>query len=190
MLENKKEIILEAATNSFSMFGYKGTTIDQVAKLANIGKGTIYTSFKSKEELFDAVLGRMIIEIKGVFERAFLNERNMHDNITFALYDLLEFRQKHHLLKKLGQEVAALGSLHAKKALAEVEKVIISCIETQIERGKEQGKINVTHPKVTAFMVYKSYMALAVDFSEMFEALRKDEIINIFKDHLTKGLLS
>lgn len=49
---DRRQEILEAATKSFSLFGYKATTMDQVAKLANVGKGTIYTFFANKEELF------------------------------------------------------------------------------------------------------------------------------------------
>lgn len=190
MLANKKEMILEAAGQSFSMFGYKGTTIDQVAKLANIGKGTIYTAFKSKEELFEAVLNQIIIEVKDVFERAFLDSRSMDDNISHALHDLLEFRQQHVLLNKLTQEASAIRSIPAKNALTEVEKVIIESITQQIERGIEHGKVKVSDPKLTAFMVYKSYMALAIEFTEMFEPIDKQKIIKLFKSHLTKGLLS
>lgn len=51
MSVDRKKLILEAATKSFSLFGYKATTMDQVAKIANVGKGTIYTFYKNKEEL-------------------------------------------------------------------------------------------------------------------------------------------
>ncbi|MEH7109635.1 TetR/AcrR family transcriptional regulator, partial [Bacillus sp. JJ1764] len=43
MAPDRRRMIVEAATKSFSLFGYKATTMDQFAKLANVGKGTIYT---------------------------------------------------------------------------------------------------------------------------------------------------
>ena len=49
MAIDRKRSIIEAATKSFSAFGYKATTMDQVAKLANVGKGTIYTFSKIKK---------------------------------------------------------------------------------------------------------------------------------------------
>ncbi|MGQ0422282.1 TetR/AcrR family transcriptional regulator, partial [Bacillus sp. HC-Mk] len=48
MAIDRKRSIIEAATKSFSAFGYKATTMYQVAKLANVGKGTIYTFFKNR----------------------------------------------------------------------------------------------------------------------------------------------
>lgn len=49
---DRRKLILEAATKSFSMFGYKATTMDHVAKIANVGKGTIYTFLKIKRSSF------------------------------------------------------------------------------------------------------------------------------------------
>lgn len=46
---DRKRQIIEAATKSFSLFGYKATTMEQIAKLANVGKGTIYTFLKTKK---------------------------------------------------------------------------------------------------------------------------------------------
>lgn len=47
-MSDKKQQIIDAATQSFSLFGYKATTMDQVAKMANVGKGTIYTLFQKQ----------------------------------------------------------------------------------------------------------------------------------------------
>ncbi|CAM3957057.1 Transcriptional regulator TetR family [Geobacillus stearothermophilus] len=48
MASDRKRQIIEAATQSFAAFGYKATTMEQIAKLANVGKGTIYTFFSVK----------------------------------------------------------------------------------------------------------------------------------------------
>ncbi|MDW7771300.1 MAG: TetR/AcrR family transcriptional regulator [Desulfobulbaceae bacterium] len=44
--------ILEAALHLFSRQGYENTSINQMAKAAGIGKGTIYSYFQSKSEIF------------------------------------------------------------------------------------------------------------------------------------------
>ncbi|EDM25852.1 transcriptional regulator, tetR family protein [Lentisphaera araneosa HTCC2155] len=48
---DKREKILEAASKNFKDRGFASTTISKIAKDANIGKGTIYEYFNSKEEL-------------------------------------------------------------------------------------------------------------------------------------------
>ena len=45
---DRRQQVIHAAAQSFAMFGYKATTMDQVAKIANVGKGTIYTFSQTK----------------------------------------------------------------------------------------------------------------------------------------------
>ena len=52
---NKKEQIIEAAARVFARSGYSNAVIADIALQANIGKGTVYEYFKSKEDLFFAV---------------------------------------------------------------------------------------------------------------------------------------
>ena len=55
MRENKKIRILEAAIHLFAQNGYARTAVADIAVYADIGKGTIYEYFDSKEDLFFAV---------------------------------------------------------------------------------------------------------------------------------------
>jgi AcrR family transcriptional regulator len=51
----KKEQIIEAAARVFSRSGYSNAVVADIALQANIGKGTVYEYFNSKEDLFFAV---------------------------------------------------------------------------------------------------------------------------------------
>jgi len=53
--KEKKNRILEAATEVFSQKGYAGASVADIAARADVGKGTIYEYFDSKEDLFFAV---------------------------------------------------------------------------------------------------------------------------------------
>ena len=53
--EKKRDLIIQAAATAFSQKGYSGTSISEIASQANVGKGTIYEYFRSKEDLFFAV---------------------------------------------------------------------------------------------------------------------------------------
>lgn len=66
---DRRQQVIHAAAQSFAMFGYKATTMDQVAKIANVGKGTIYTFFTNKEQLFDQILVEVIQEMKNIAQR-------------------------------------------------------------------------------------------------------------------------
>ncbi|MBN2237741.1 MAG: TetR/AcrR family transcriptional regulator [Bacteroidales bacterium] len=51
-----KELIIEVARDVFSRYGYKKTTMDDIAVGARKGKSSIYYYFKSKEEIYEAVV--------------------------------------------------------------------------------------------------------------------------------------
>ncbi len=51
-----KETIINDAQSIFNKFGFKKTTMDEIAQAARKGKSTLYHYFKSKEEIFASVL--------------------------------------------------------------------------------------------------------------------------------------
>jgi TetR/AcrR family transcriptional regulator len=55
-------LILEAALDLFSRYGYRGTTLDQIASRAEMSKPNLLYYFKSKEDIYEAVLERTLAE--------------------------------------------------------------------------------------------------------------------------------
>ena len=53
--EYRKKIIISAG-QIFSRYGFKKTTMDEIAKAMKMGKSSIYYYFKGKEEIFEAVV--------------------------------------------------------------------------------------------------------------------------------------
>lgn len=51
--EDRKESILQAAGRVFYVKGFEGTKMEDIAREAGIGKGTVYEYFASKLELFN-----------------------------------------------------------------------------------------------------------------------------------------
>ena len=56
---SRRAVILDAALRVFGQYGYRRTSMDDVAREADIAKGTIYLSFTSKEEVFQALSERL-----------------------------------------------------------------------------------------------------------------------------------
>lgn len=59
--EAKRKQILDAATTLFTENGYVETSMDNIAKLANVSKQTVYSHFGKKEELFSAAIEQKCI---------------------------------------------------------------------------------------------------------------------------------
>lgn len=59
--EERPQEIADAAFAAFAENGYAGTRVDDVAKRAGVSKGLMYLYFKTKEELFKAVIKNVVI---------------------------------------------------------------------------------------------------------------------------------
>jgi TetR/AcrR family transcriptional regulator, mexJK operon transcriptional repressor len=58
----KRRAILEAATVLFLENGYRGTSMDQIARVAQVSKQTVYKHFSDKESLFNAIVTATVNE--------------------------------------------------------------------------------------------------------------------------------
>src|SRR5271168_2046080 len=56
--ENVREKILHAAEKRLWHYGFRKTTIDEIAADAGVGKGTVYLYFDSKEDIALAIMGQ------------------------------------------------------------------------------------------------------------------------------------
>ena len=190
MAIDRKQLIIEAATKSFSLFGFKATTMDQVANIANVGKGTIYTFFKNKEELFDEIISTLIIEMKQAADEAMDSSLSFHEKVHRGLYQILEFRLKHQLTIKLFQEEKEMGTPAVMEVMIKLEDAILGYLKEKIIAAIEKGEIQECNPDVTAFIMLKLYVALIFDWEKRNEPLEKEEIAKLFEQYIFEGLSS
>ncbi len=54
--QERADRILDAAAELILRWGYRKTTIDDIAKQAGVAKGTIYLHWKTREDLFMALI--------------------------------------------------------------------------------------------------------------------------------------
>lgn len=65
--EERRELVLDAATHAFAAGGYAGTSTDTVAKAAEVSQPYVVRMFGTKLELFLAVFGRACDRIEAAF---------------------------------------------------------------------------------------------------------------------------
>lgn len=59
---HRADRILDAAAALFGRYGYRKLTIDDIARQAGVGKGTVYLHWRTKQQLFEALLLRESVE--------------------------------------------------------------------------------------------------------------------------------
>ena len=64
----KRRQIIKGASEVFLAQGFDAASMGEIARVAGVSKGTLYVYFKSKEELFDAIVGQECeAQAEGIF---------------------------------------------------------------------------------------------------------------------------
>jgi TetR/AcrR family transcriptional regulator len=92
--DERRVLVLKAATAVFGQRGYAGTTTDRVAAAAGVSQPYVVRMFGTKEKLFLAVLGRALDTLMAAFRRALAEESEVpvHERMGIAYADLLTDR--------------------------------------------------------------------------------------------------
>ncbi len=63
-INETRDKIISVADKLFGRFGFKRTSMDEIAKISRKAKGSLYYHFSSKEDLFREVVQKEVYEIK------------------------------------------------------------------------------------------------------------------------------
>ncbi|MEN6620698.1 MAG: TetR/AcrR family transcriptional regulator [Smithella sp.] len=150
--------ILDTAEHLFTVKGYFGTTVNDIAKEMKVTPGMFYYYFKSKEEILEALLNRLaascISEIKSmVFSSAPPSEK-----LEFMISTSI--KSVHYKGEVLINAVYHEQNLHIKDKLIRSVKLMITPLGLKIiEEGRIRHDFNVSHPQTAL-----SFILLVMEF--------------------------
>ena len=146
----KKEKILEAAETEFGKFGFKKTTMDEIAKRARMGKSTIYDYYSSKEEVFAEVIKKDTIRFKLNLNKAISQTKQpkekLKNYIIARMYHLRELKMFFSTLTDEYLEQYAFTE-RVRKDFADFE---INTLKQILDEGNNVGSFSVENTSVVA----------------------------------------
>ena len=150
MSADVRETLLSAATETFARFGYKKTSIDDIARRAGIGKGTVYLHFESKEELFAAVVRRLwtnaLAEIEAAVNQARTPQKKVRAFLEGRQRQHLHLATTLHISPEALLELLVAAEPHRREARAREAALL----EEIIRDGNAQGVFAVRSPRLVA----------------------------------------
>jgi len=91
----RNELIIDAAERVFFKKGFENTTMNDIAKEAGFSKGTIYLSFKHRQDLHFAIVLRAVKLIGTMLKRSYKLEGTPTEKLQIMLKAYITFTQKH-----------------------------------------------------------------------------------------------
>jgi AcrR family transcriptional regulator len=102
----RQQDILKAARELFLSKGYHNTTLEEIARHAEFGKGTIYNYFTSKEELFYGIIEQLANETFELIKAALATPGGAREKLTaYAKSIIMQSRSNADLFRLIFQEI-------------------------------------------------------------------------------------
>jgi len=162
----RRDEILTAAQEVFFEKGLLNATMDEIAEKAELSKGTLYLYYRSKEDLYLAVMMRGMDTLYTLFARAVANHHKAIDAlhglaqayIQFfeehrSLFRMLHFFQTPQLHKQVSEEMLSACSMQNMK--------LWNFVQELITRGIKEGDIRRDlNPISTAIVLWSATTAI------------------------------
>ncbi|HZK87674.1 MAG TPA: TetR/AcrR family transcriptional regulator [Anaerovoracaceae bacterium] len=149
-IKGKREIILEVSCSLFFSKGYKSTKIIEIAEAANIGKGTFYEYFKSKEALFFELLNTKFEMDKQMIEEIASSNISQAEKIkSFFQFEIESMENNGASNNVLAQEMISPGFCPSDEIMCLIHKMFIhkyNFLKNVITQGIKKGEFNKVEP--------------------------------------------
>lgn len=169
--EERKKEILDIAEELFISKGYEGTSTTDILEKVGIARGTLYYHFKSKEEILDALIDRII---DGVVR----NIKSAVSGNMSAKRKLFLFIGALRVDSEIGEEIAEYAHrpqnalMHQKiqaSLLSEIHPLAVGILN----EGIEEGCFFTSYPEEAAEMLLVYSSVIFDDMNELSEAERE-----------------
>ena len=184
----KEEQIIQTARKLFHQFGFKKVSMDEIAKEAGVTKKTIYSYFSSKEELLKYFIVEEIKNMKAIIEEVEKKDIDFFEKINQSIYKLLKYKKERNFLNIIAREAEVLKNPVVIENLELIDEQIQAYIKEKLTLAKEKGYIHYQDVDVTAFLIYKMYIALIIEWDNKTKELDEQMIANSISEILEKGL--
>jgi AcrR family transcriptional regulator len=189
--ESTRLAIEDAAAELFIKNGYHATSMRQIAEHAGLALGGIYNHFKSKEEIFEAIvvdkhpykkIMPLVLEAQGETAEEFLQNA--------AFISMNEIKKQPDYINLMFIELVEFRGEHGKLIVMEVLPKILPIFEKLIKARKE---LRVSNPAVLArsfFGLVVSYMITDIILSDTpFTKLLPPDPIGAYVDIFLHGVI-
>jgi len=147
----KCELIKAIAAKLFATKPFHEVRLDDVAAAAKVGKGTVYTYFPSKEDLFFALLedgfGTLVDRLESQLAAEPASAR---EDLRHIIRGLVDFAiQNPHLFEVM----RSAGLAAPRGGWCKKRDAIVSLIEATIQRGIKARELHDPDPHLTALCI-------------------------------------
>lgn len=170
-MDDKKKQIVQAARNVFLSQGFGSTSMEDIARVAGMGKASIYHYFSSKEELFNEIITLEIEEMENEMLAELKKHKTAEEKIqAFITTKFYRIRTRYHqmesklnLWKELGEQYHHVMMRFGQKEAEIIASIFVSGMTTGEFRQVDPLKLSAMMMTYFWGMQYSVYRQSCID---------------------------
>lgn len=160
--EGMRENIVSAATKIFSRYGFKKTSMEDIARALRMGKSSIYYYFKGKEEIFQAVVDKeanlLRVKVKEILESGLPVPEKLRSYVKMRM-DLI--KQLSNYMETLKNDDLMNLEL-TEKFRKKYDDEEITIVKQMLEEGINRNEIKVKDLDLSALAIVTAMKGLEI----------------------------
>ena len=191
MVSKTRDILIEVARQLFARKGIENTTMNDIAEASDKGRRTIYTYFKNKREIYNAVVqsesSQMLARLQELLKQPLTPEQKLMNFIFIRFESVKEIVLRNGSLRAgFFRDVRKVE--RARRSTSAQEFSILKQI---LSEGVQKGMFRIKHIDQTTTIMLYSLHGLDVpyirnDFSEM--GIERMTLREYIRDFIMNGL--
>jgi len=187
--EEVRDQIVEAARQIFSRYGFKKTTMDEIAHRVSKGKSSIYYYFQSKEDIYKAVIEKEATIIRDELTSAVSNADNPVDKLkTYVAVRMRTFHAMANFYEAIKNEfLTHLDFIN--KIREKYDKEEMQMVENFLKEGVIRNDFNLDNTELAAVAIVTAMKGLEIPLFKYNNQLNLEERIDHLLNILFYGII-
>jgi len=173
---SKREAIRDAAVKVFAAKGYHTATVSEVAEVANVGKGTVYFYYASKEDLLMEILVFHFDQMMSLIERIEQVELSPEEAVRVVIMDSIRRLKENPDLFKIMEQQPLLYHERVKERFETLFGQMIDRTAALLTSGVKQGFLRSCDTRAVASVLLSTAISFPLYLS-LYPEKDKDETL-------------
>jgi AcrR family transcriptional regulator len=148
--------VISAAITLFSRHSIDSVTVEQIAKTADVGKGTIYNYFQTKEDIVVAFMADVERKVQAKLAQFTVSDEPLDSILTKFIRLQFQMKSRHHAFVRVFLAQMFLHTEEFRPDMLEMQKVIDPPLETLFRRLQQRGLIRLDVHLPDLIMIFKT----------------------------------
>jgi len=159
--EVKYEALFQTALKVFAEYGFKKTTIEDIAGELGVGKSSLYFYIKNKRDLYNRAVAFGFNRWQDRVREAVAGETDAARQFNVMAHKALEYLTEDKYLRNILKRDPSLFPLHnSKDPYSEINRASIDMLKSVLHRGVDTGVFRKVDLETTAPLLFSIYVLL------------------------------